>query len=255
MNRLIWIGLVMSVLSYLGLSQVGCNSPDFDDTTTGREDTSSAEVAPTPTTGEIVAAQPAEEPMQEETPAEADPATTQEEAPAEPTPKAPSPATAEIVEPQAGTDAQPFASYAFPPVMPDTERHQRAWFRDDCLRCHETGVESAPQVKHAGMSPILLLAKCRSCHVLIPGTPVPPPEPAPEERLFAANAFPPMIPASGSHLTAWNKDDCLSCHEDGTHDAPVLKHEGLPRILLGAKCRTCHVQVRAVEASIPRTPQ
>lgn len=255
MNRLIWIGLLLSGLSYLGLSQVGCNSPDLDDTTAGREDAAAAEVAPTPTAGEVVAAQPAEEPTQERTATEASPTSAPEEAPAEPTPQATAPATAEVRDAQAGTDAQPFASYAFPPVMPDTERHQKAWFRDDCLRCHETGVENAPQVKHAGMSPILLMAKCRSCHVLIPGTPVSPPKPAPEEPQFAVNAFPPMIPASGSHLTAWNKDDCLSCHEDGTHAAPVLVHEGLPRILLQAKCRTCHVQVRAVEASIPRTPE
>lgn len=145
-----------------------------------------------------------------------------------------------------------FAANAFPPVLPDTERHQRAWLRDDCLNCHETGVEAAPIVVHADLPSILLGAKCRTCHVLIPGTPVPPKAPpTPEEEQFAVNAFPPMIPASGSHSQAWVRDDCMLCHEDGTHGAPILKHEGLPRLLLQAKCRTCHVQVRAVEASEP----
>lgn len=140
-----------------------------------------------------------------------------------------------------------FLPNAFPPVIPDTEWHQEAWLRDDCLRCHETGVGEAPQIVHEGMAPILLKAKCRSCHVFIEGTPAPPQEE--KASRFDANAFPPMIPASGSHRTAWVKDDCLLCHESGNSGAPVVVHDGMPDLLLQAKCRSCHVQIRSDEAS------
>ncbi|MCP3978877.1 MAG: hypothetical protein GY716_06040 [bacterium] len=155
----------------------------------------------------------------------------------------------QVVQPPAPvTDGEPvFAENAFPPVIPDTDWHQNAWWRDDCLRCHETGVADAPMVVHEGMAEILLRAKCRSCHVLIPGAE--PREIEPEETIFAPNAFPPMIPASGSHAQAWLRDDCLMCHETGIAGAPVLVHEGMPQVLLTAKCRSCHVQVRADEAS------
>jgi hypothetical protein len=140
-----------------------------------------------------------------------------------------------------------FLANAFPPVIPDTEWHQEAWLRDDCLRCHETGVGDSPQIVHEGMAQILLKAKCRSCHVFIEGTPAPPQEETVSQ--FNANAFPPMIPASGSHRTAWIKDDCLLCHETGNSSAPIVVHEGLPEILFEAKCRSCHVQIRSDEAS------
>jgi len=142
-----------------------------------------------------------------------------------------------------------FLPNAFPPVIPDTDWHQEAWLRDDCTRCHETGVGDAPRIVHEGMPQILMKAKCRSCHVFIEGTPAPEPEVV--ESRFNANAFPPMIPASGSHKTAWIKDDCLLCHEEGNSGAPVVKHEGMPDILFQAKCRSCHVQVRSDEASAP----
>jgi len=140
-----------------------------------------------------------------------------------------------------------FLPNAFPPVIPDTDWHQEAWLRDDCTRCHETGVGDAPQIVHEGMAPILMQAKCRSCHVFIEGTPAPPPEEKTSQ--FNANAFPPMIPASGSHRTAWVKDDCLLCHEEGNSGAPIVVHEGMPDVLLQAKCRSCHVQIRSDEAS------
>jgi ferredoxin len=148
--------------------------------------------------------------------------------------------------PQEETVSQ-FDANAFPPVIPDTDWHQDAWLRDDCLRCHETGVGQAPQIVHEGMAQILLKAKCRSCHVFIEGTPAPPVEE--QDSQFNANAFPPMIPASGSHRTAWIKDDCLLCHEEGNSGAPVIVHEGMPDVLLQAKCRSCHVQIRSDEAS------
>jgi hypothetical protein len=140
-----------------------------------------------------------------------------------------------------------FAVNAFPPTVSDTEYHKDAWYKDDCLRCHETGVEDATIVKHENMPPILLTAKCRSCHVLIPGKK--PVIPEPEKSLFAVNAFPPMIPASASHREAWLDDNCLLCHETGNRGAPIVKHEGMPPILLKAKCRSCHVQVRS--AAVP----
>ncbi|MCA9322987.1 MAG: hypothetical protein KDB53_19760 [Planctomycetes bacterium] len=145
-----------------------------------------------------------------------------------------------------------FAANAFPPTLPDTEWHQNAWIRNDCLRCHETGVGDAPQIVHRDLPDILRVAKCRTCHILIPGSkPRPKPEtPKPTENdAFESWAFPPMIPASGSHPDAWRKDDCYLCHETGIGGAPVVVHKGLPPIALKSKCRSCHVQVRTVEAT------
>lgn len=138
------------------------------------------------------------------------------------------------------------AGHEFPPTIPDTPSHQNSWELPSCLRCHETGVQGAAVVKHKGMPKILLSAKCRTCHVFIPGS-KPRPKPA-TDSLFEENAFPPMIPASSSHKQAWWKDDCLLCHEDGLRGAPKVVHNGMPRLLLRAKCRTCHVQVRTVSA-------
>ncbi len=146
-----------------------------------------------------------------------------------------------------------FAENAFPPTIPDTDWHRNAWLEFNCLRCHETGVGKAPVVVHSDLPPILLSAKCRSCHVLIPGS-APKAEAEPERGTpspFAENAFPPMMPNSESHMRAWTKDDCLLCHESGIHGAPIILHEDLPAILLKAKCRSCHVQVRAVETVVP----
>ena len=39
------------------------------------------------------------------------------------------------------------------------------------------------------------------------------------------------------------------CHESGVKGAPLIRHEGLPRLYLQAKCRTCHVQVRSGETN------
>ena len=86
-------------------------------------------------------------------------------------------------------------------------------------------------------------AKCRTCHVLIPGLQPKKPEPPPKDARFLPNAFPPMIPASASHEAAWQKDDCLLCHESGVKGAPVVQHKDMPKVLLRAKCRSCHVQV------------
>ena len=195
--------------------------------------------------------------------AEAAPAAHEPQAPARTEPRAASPQdpVAEAPSPEPGGQQRPaeagdrevtFADFAFPPTLSDTAHHQRAWLRDDCLRCHETGVQDATVVRHADMPDVLLTAKCRSCHVLIPGSgPAKPKPKPPEEQRFADFAFPPMIPASNDHRGAWNRTDCLLCHEDGTQGAPLVVHQDLPKRLLKAKCRTCHVQVRAVEASGP----
>jgi len=139
-----------------------------------------------------------------------------------------------------------FADNAFPPTVSDVKYHKKAWYENDCLRCHETGVGDATVVKHADMPDILLTAKCRTCHVVIPGKKAI--TPAKTDEVYEDYAFPPMIPASDSHQGAWYKDNCLLCHEDGgVRDAPVVLHKSkdLPKILLKAKCRTCHVQVRS----------
>jgi cytochrome c5 len=140
-----------------------------------------------------------------------------------------------------------FAENAFPPTMPDTDWHREGWIKNDCLRCHETGVESAPVVRHEGLPVILMAAKCRSCHVIEAGK-----EPTGQrdntaDPAFEANAFPPMMPNSAVHRRAWISSDCVLCHEDGVMGAPLLRHEGLPPIYLDVKCRSCHVQVRSHE--------
>lgn len=64
-----------------------------------------------------------------------------------------------------GDALEDFARDAFPPTMPVDESHRNAWLREDCLLCHKWGVAGAPVVRHSGMAPILLQAKCRSCHL------------------------------------------------------------------------------------------
>ncbi len=181
--------------------------------------------------------------------APSDTSTSAAQDPVKPQP-APAKRGAEQPDKPGGKSTGEFEDDAFPPTMPDIAEHGSAWLKDDCLRCHETGVGKAPEIVHKDLPEILLAAKCRTCHVFIPGS-------KPRERAkksdepgeFEENAFPPMIPASGSHKQAWTRDDCLMCHEDGTKGAPKLVHDGLPRRLQTAKCRTCHVQVRSVEAS------
>ncbi len=58
-----------------------------------------------------------------------------------------------------------FTDNAFPPLLPGDEVHAGAWLKSDCMFCHEKGVRESPVVEHAGMSDILLQARCRSCHL------------------------------------------------------------------------------------------
>jgi len=58
-----------------------------------------------------------------------------------------------------------FLRRAFPPTLPMDVSHENSWLRDDCLKCHEAGLDGAPQVRHQGMAELLLEARCRSCHV------------------------------------------------------------------------------------------
>jgi len=148
------------------------------------------------------------------------------------------------IDPETG-----FAVSAFPPTLPDTDWHHDAWIRNDCLRCHETGVGEAPRIRHVGLPELALVSKCRTCHVIEPGK-VPMGALAEVDEDFMPNAFPPMMPNSLSHHGAWITDNCLMCHEDGVRDAPIVRHEGMPKIMLQAKCRTCHVQVRSNETKI-----
>jgi len=149
-----------------------------------------------------------------------------------------------------------FAENAFPPTIPDTDWHADAWVKHDCLRCHETGVANAPMVVHKSMPGILLTAMCRSCHVIEPGKAGTMTEdksalPADANAPYAINAFPPMLPNSESHRNAWTIEDCLLCHADGIQGAPKVQHNGLPSLYLKVKCRTCHVQVRAIDDDAP----
>ena len=63
-----------------------------------------------------------------------------------------------------------FAEGAFPPTLSDEEYHQRDWTRNDCMVCHQTGQLGAPVMVHEGMPTLQNDAKCRTCHVLIPGS-------------------------------------------------------------------------------------
>jgi len=221
-----WI-ILAALLGLHGILITGCHTDDDRPTATKTE-------------AAVVQEKPAEAPTAEMAPA------TRPTPPAKhPEDVSTAPTAAGRSEPQ---EAPVFAAAAFPPTIPDTAWHQDAWRRNDCLRCHETGVEEAPMIRHEGMPEILKTAVCRSCHILVPGT-----EPRQRKQEgggeFAANAFPPMIPASRSHRRAWTRDDCLLCHKRGIGGAPRIVHEGLPALTFMAKCRTCHVQVRAIEAS------
>ena len=146
-----------------------------------------------------------------------------------------------------------FAVNAFPPTLPDQKWHQNAWRRQDCMDCHETGVQDAPIVRHIGLPALAKQVKCRWCHVLIPGkTEARPASERPPEvnDEYASWAFPPMMPNNSRHRGAWGKNQCLVCHEEGVRGAPKVNHDpGLPRLALMVKCRSCHVQVRSNETS------
>lgn len=142
-----------------------------------------------------------------------------------------------------------FAQDAFPPLLPNTEQHANPWDSSACLMCHEHGVGSAPVIRHAGMSPQLLQAACRSCHVQVPIGEVDGDDPtviraaAPRVIVdgFADNAFPPLLPANDVHANAWMRDDCMACHERGVAEAPRVVHVGMSDHLLQARCRSCHL--------------
>ncbi len=62
-----------------------------------------------------------------------------------------------------------FAEGAFPPTLTDMEYHRNPWARTDCLACHAAGVNDAPKMEHVSLPPLAEEAKCRTCHVLVPG--------------------------------------------------------------------------------------
>jgi len=66
---------------------------------------------------------------------------------------------------------------------------------------------------------------------------------------FAEGAFPPTIPNDDDHKNSWSRNDCLTCHEEGKMDAPIMEHTSLPDIAKEAKCRTCHVTVAEDQAT------
>ncbi len=170
-----------------------------------------------------------------------------------------SPSPAEPVGPAQEAAFDGFDEHAFPPTLPVDEAHVSAWTPENCLLCHEEGTQGAPVVQHTGMSPVLLSASCRTCHV--PGAQVSSAGPAtgPASGLaseasvsFSGNAFPPVLPHDTSHEGAWERTDCLLCHQDGASDAPRVQHEGMSRLLLKARCRTCHLpSVASGEADYP----
>ena len=160
-----------------------------------------------------------------------------------------------IIAPKAASiDTQVAASFiptefddnAFPPTLPGDEDHSNAWLRTDCLMCHEDGTQDAPLVQHSGMSELLLSGNCRSCHVVVAD------EAEPDDEFpFARNAFPPTLPTDDSHSGAWLRDDCTLCHENGIQGAPRIVHRDMSRLLLKARCRSCHLPRVASEELVP----
>ncbi len=69
------------------------------------------------------------------------------------------------------------------------------------------------------------------------------------ESDFAPGAFPPTLSDTEDHRNSWTRADCLTCHETGENESPVMKHDSLPELAKEAKCRTCHV---FIEGSQPR---
>jgi len=138
-----------------------------------------------------------------------------------------------------------FARSAFPPVMPDTEFHQDAWERGDCRLCHVWGVYEAPHIRHEGMPKVLLAARCRTCHLLIRGGN----SDSETGETFARNAFPPTLPDDKDHQNPWAQKECLDCHQSGKDGAMLVRHDGMSKVLLTARCRTCHVLVRNPESA------
>ena len=47
------------------------------------------------------------------------------------------------------------------------EYHTNSWTREDCLTCHQQGVQNAPRMRHVSLPEIAASAKCRTCHVLV----------------------------------------------------------------------------------------
>jgi hypothetical protein len=60
-----------------------------------------------------------------------------------------------------------FAPGAFPPTLSAEEYHANSWTREDCMTCHQQGVQDAPKMRHVSVPEIAASAKCRTCHVLI----------------------------------------------------------------------------------------
>lgn len=103
---------------------------------------------------------------------------------------------------------------------------------------------------------VALLWLTLACAAPASPTPTPPlpaftpvPEPA---VIFAKGAFPPPMPDIEQHQEAWLIIDCIKCHSEELGQAPTVKHEGLPELLLQVNCRTCHVFISEEAASVSR---
>ncbi len=244
MNTRTWMTILAGV-GLVGAGLVACSSDEQTVRETNREQV--VEEAPASASAAEHPEHPAPAAAQARSDAPAPAPAARRDPPPKQPPPTPAAGSGPPIDPAVATVDLAFSGNSFPPIIPDTDWHQDAWLLNDCLRCHETGVEDAPMLRHTGLPPIALHAKCRTCHVLIPGA-EPRERPALEASIFDDNAFPPMMPASEYHEGAWLIDDCLLCHEDGILGATKLVHQDLPLLLKRAKCRTCHVQVRAIDA-------
>lgn len=62
-------------------------------------------------------------------------------------------------------------------------------------------------------------------------------------RAFATGQFPPTLSDSDYHRNPWTRGDCLTCHEQGKNESPIVQHRGMAPELLTANCPSCHVLV------------
>lgn len=101
---------------------------------------------------------------------------------------------------------------------------------------------------------VVLLGLALACTAPPSPEATPPPPtftPVPEPAVpFAKGAFPPPMPDIEQHQEAWLITDCIKCHGEELGEAPTVKHEGLPELLLQVNCRTCHVFISEEASSV-----
>jgi hypothetical protein len=136
------------------------------------------------------------------------------------------------------------ARLAQPPIPHDLTGRQ------DCLSCHEQGVNGAPKfpANHAGRTNDM----CQGCHHPAAGaaptsTPAVVPTATAGAAPTSAAGGPPPIPHD-----VIGRDDCLVCHATGQAGAPKVPDDHAGRTK--DTCRTCHQPSVTQPTTVPPTP-